>query len=123
MRKVIIYFSVLLLFLLAGLSPVNAGFEEGLATYQRGDYDTAFQELRPLAEQGNTEAQTSLGAMYASGRGVPRDYVMAYIWANLAATQGDKTASELRSIVEKMMTPEQITEAQRLSREFKVKSP
>ncbi len=123
MRKVIIYFSVLLLFLLVRLSPVYAGFEEGLATYQRGDHETFFQEFKPLAEQGNAEAQTSLGALYASGRGVPRDYVMAYMWANLAASQGNETASELRSIVEKQMTPEQIVEAQRLSREFKVKSP
>ena len=64
--------------------------------------------------------------MYYNGQGVPRDYVMAYMWFNLAAAQGQevaKVASGLRNISERVMTPEQIAEAQRLSREFKVKSP
>jgi uncharacterized protein len=54
---------------------------------------------------------------------IRKDYVVAYMWKNLAAAQGDETASELKSLLEKGMTPEQIAEAQRLSREFKVKKP
>ena len=126
MKKVNIYLSILLLFLLVGLSSVYAGYEEGLAAYDRRDYETAFQEFKPLAEQGDELAQYNLGAMYYNGQGVPRDYVMAYMWFNLAAAQGQevaKVASGLRNISERVMTPEQIAEAQRLSREFKVKSP
>ena len=52
MKKVTIYLSVLLLFLFVGLSPVYAGLEEGLLAYDRGDYDTAFKEFKPLAEKG-----------------------------------------------------------------------
>ena len=96
MKKVAIYFSVILLFLFVGLSSVFAGYEEGLATYQRSDYETAFRNLNLLQNRKCT-AQTSFGAMYASGRGVPRDYVMAYMWFNLAAAQGEETADALRT--------------------------
>jgi TPR repeat protein len=61
--------------------------------------------------------------MYYNGQGVPPDYVMAYMWYNLAAAQGDEGAITLRSVLEKKMTPEQIAEAQRLSIGFKVKKP
>ena len=123
MKNVIIYFSVLLLFLFVGLSPVYAGIKEGVAALDRGDYETAFKEFEPLAEEGNAEAQHTIGLMYYNGRGVPKDYVMAYMWYYLAETQGSEEAIINRSIVVKEMTPEQIAEAERLSREFKVKKP
>ena len=39
--------------------------KEGVAAYERGDYKTALNQLRPLAEQGDAEAQYHLGKMYA----------------------------------------------------------
>ena len=123
MKNAIIYSSVLLLFLLVRLSSVYAGWDEGVAAYKYGHYETAFKEFKPLAEQGNAQAMFGLGLIYYNGRGVPKDYVMAYMWFNLAAAQGNETADKNKSIVVKEMTPEQILEAQRLSREFKVKSP
>ncbi len=33
-------------------APAWAGWDEGLAAYQRGDYATAIREWRPLAERG-----------------------------------------------------------------------
>jgi TPR repeat protein len=36
-------------------------------------YDQALDRLRPLASQGNSEAQYALGTMLEEGRGVPRD--------------------------------------------------
>ncbi len=45
-----------------------ADFQAGLEAYHRGDYATALKEFRPLAEQGEAEAQHKLGGMYASGR-------------------------------------------------------
>jgi len=42
--------------------------------YERNDFATAISIWRPLAAQGNAEAQTLLGAMYWSGGGVPRDH-------------------------------------------------
>ena len=59
--------------------------------------------------------------MYAKGRAVPQDYVLAHMWWNLAAAQGDKDAAKNRDIIGKRMTRTQIAEAQRLAREWKPK--
>ena len=70
------------------------------------------------AEQGSVGAQFNLGTMYAGGQGVAVDAVLAYKWWDLATAQGDETARRNIDIIEGMMTPEQIAEAQRLSREW-----
>ena len=41
--------------------------QKGLAAAQAGDYATALQEWRPLAEQGDASAQYNLGTMYDNG--------------------------------------------------------
>ncbi len=56
-------------FTLGLTAPAWAGFDEGMAAYQRGDYATAIREWRPLAEQGHAEAQYNLGLMYDIGLG------------------------------------------------------
>ena len=139
-----------------------AGWDEGQAAYQRGDYATALREFRPLAEQGNAlaqnklgymyrngigvtqdyaeavkwyrkaaeqgyaKAQFNLGIMYDNGLGVPQDYAQAHMWFNFAASSfppgkdRDKALKE-RDRVAKKMTPAQISEAQKLAREWKPK--
>jgi TPR repeat protein len=70
-------------------APVMAqDFDKGLAAAQAGDFATAFQEWRPLAEQGNAGAQNNLGSIYREGLGVPQDYAEAVNWYRLAAEQG-----------------------------------
>ena len=46
---------------------------------------------------------------------IPQDNRLAYMWYNLAAAQGDKKATESRDEIARIMTPEQITEAQEMS--------
>ncbi len=82
-------FAVLLVVLAA---PAWAGFDEGVAAYNRGDYATALREFRPLAEQGDAVAQYNLGAMYDEGLGVPQDSVQAVKWYRKAAEQGHASA-------------------------------
>jgi hypothetical protein len=65
-----------------------ADFQAGLEAFERDDYATALKELRPLAEQGNAEAQVLLGRMYVLGWDVFRDYDEAAKWYRLAAEQG-----------------------------------
>ena len=55
----------------------------------RGDYETAHELVRPLAEQGDALAQYSLGEMYDLGEGVPEDDAEAAKWYRKAAEQGD----------------------------------
>ncbi len=69
-----------------------ADFEAGREAYERGDYATALKEWRPLAGQGDADAQYALGVMYEDGRGVPQDSAEAVKWYRLAAEQGDADA-------------------------------
>jgi uncharacterized protein len=86
-----IFFSFVLLSSLA--APVMAGpLEDATATLERRDLATAFRLFRPLADQGNAEAQMKLGFMYVTGEGTPQDYVEALKWFRLAAEQGQANA-------------------------------
>jgi len=105
--------------LLAAHGLAWGGWDEGVAAYNRGDYDAALREWRPLAEhgamygnghgvpqddketvkwfrkaaeQGHTKAQFNLGAMYGNGQGVPRDDEAAVKWYRRAAEQGNDRA-------------------------------
>lgn len=70
----------------------RAGFDEGMAAYNQGDYVTVLKEFRPLAEQGNADAQHILGVVYGNGWGVTRDYATAARWFRAAAEQGHPKA-------------------------------
>jgi len=70
----------------------HAGFDDGKAAYDRGDYAKAYKEFKPLAEQGDIVAQFYLGVMYDFGRGVSQDYIQAMKWYRKAAEQGDDEA-------------------------------
>ncbi len=72
--------------------PAWAGFDEGVAALQRGDFAVAFREFKPLAESGDAHAQLNLGVMYARGLGVSRDDAEAVKWYRLAARQDDAAA-------------------------------
>ena len=53
---------------MVGSSPAaEAGIDEAVSAYLRGDYATALKEFRVLAEQGNRSAQFNLGLMYGDG--------------------------------------------------------
>lgn len=85
------------------------------------DYAEAAKWFRKAAEQGDADAQNNLGNAYLNGEGVLKDGVMACMWFNLSAKTGNADAAKSREIVDKRMTPEQIAEAQRMSREWKPK--
>jgi TPR repeat protein len=67
-------------------------FDKGYAAGQAGDFATALEEFRPLAEQGHATAQTNLGLMYINGQGVLQDYSESVKWYRLAAEQGHAMA-------------------------------
>jgi len=79
-----------LLLMVATTGAVKAGpLQDGEAAYQRGDYATALQFFRPLAELGDAFTQDDPGVMYDKGLGVPQDYAAAVRWYRIAAEQGD----------------------------------
>jgi hypothetical protein len=69
-----------------------ATFRQGVSAFNRQDYLLASQNFFPLAEQGDPAAQTYLGFMFETGRGVPRNYTEAAMWYRRAAEQGDSLA-------------------------------
>jgi S1-C subfamily serine protease len=80
--------------------------------------DESGQYLK-AAERNDPIAQCNLGAIYATGEGVPKDYVEAYKWRLLAAAQGNEIAKKAVESLENSMTREQIAEGQKLARNFK----
>ena len=101
----------------------NLGFvyENGQGVPQ--DYAEAAELYRKAAEQGDRFSQSNLGAMYADGRGVPEDFVQLYMWINLAAAGGDARYVKVREDLSKILTDDQIAEAQRLAREWVAAHP
>ena len=67
---------------------VNKDFD----AYGRGDFASALRAVRPLAEQGDADAQYYLGAMYENGRGVRQNYAEAAKWYRRAAEQSHAEA-------------------------------
>jgi TPR repeat protein len=64
-------------------------FDKVMKAIKSKDYATALKELRPLAEQGNAEAQFGLGALYENGgKGVLQDTMAAHMWFNIAVANG-----------------------------------
>ena len=88
-----IFLLVALALSLAGaISQAFAGFDEGLAAYEAGNFKLAYEEFLTAAERGDAVAQFYLGMMYDKGRGVQRNYTTAARWYRQAAEQGDAVA-------------------------------
>ena len=85
-----LYSLVLTIALLVGSMSVATAqdLDKGLEAAQSGDFQTALQEWRPLAEQGDAYAQYNLAELYKTGKGVPQDQDQASIWYRLSAEQG-----------------------------------
>jgi hypothetical protein len=67
-------------------------FRQGMSAFNRQDYQQASRIFIPLAEQGEPSAQTYLGFLFETGRGVPQNYTEAAMWYRRAAEQGDSLA-------------------------------
>jgi TPR repeat protein len=101
-------------------NPAVAGpLEDANAALKRRDYATAVLLNRPLAEQGDANAQYNLGTFYDNGLGVPLEKVRAYMWFSLSAAQGRDGAAAFRDLIARRMTPAQIAEAQKFARDWK----
>ena len=76
----------------------------------------AFKGTKKSAEQGNREAQFKLGICYRNGEGVPKSYLLAYMWIYLSKLKLEKLIE-----LEGIMTKEQINNAQNRASEWKDK--
>ncbi len=92
--------------------------EEGVVK----DYAEAVKWFRLSAAQGFAMSQHQLGVMYASGKGVAKDYVRAHSWLNLSAAQGLRHSLKYRDFIANKMTPQQLSEAQKLARDCQARN-
>ena len=107
-------------------------YNEGRGLPPQQDVAKAVALYNTAAEQGLAGAQLYVGLMYAKGHGVPKNDVMGHMWLNLAASRltGEfldgkprDLAVVARDVVAKMLTREQIAEAQRRAREWDAAHP
>ena len=82
----------------------------------RMDISAGHMEL--AAQTGTPDALFELGMLYATGRVVDPNLVVAHKWFNLAAARGNKSALSYRQEVALEMSAEQVAEAQKLAREW-----
>lgn len=98
-----------------------AQYELGLALkLGRGtlqDYAAAGRWLGSAARAGHVGAQYHMGRLHRIGEGVALDLVRAYAWFNRAAAQGHGAARGARDEVAASLKPEQLAQAQQLSRD------
>ena len=99
------------------LSKSEQSYKDATRAYRVGDYATAVKHLRPLAEQGHKRAQGTLGWMYEAGKGVlRRDYIMAFVWYDLAVTNGHKKAHRNRYNIKSKLDEAELKKARALSK-------
>ncbi len=78
--------------------------------------DTFVNDCQTKAEKGVAESQYDLGLLYSIGKGVPRDYVLAHKWFNLAAMRGMPEARDLRAELAGQMTKDDVADALKQAR-------
>ncbi len=80
--------------------------------------------FRRAAEQGNAVAQDNLGSMYASGSfGHKQDLVLAYVLFSHAADMGSKLSVSDLPKIKALLSPDQLSEGQRLAEKWKGNVP
>jgi len=80
-------------------APALAGFDEGVAAYERHDCVAAERELRPVAEAGNAVAQRLMGWIaYRCGESVPDPYRWRLQVDTNAVTEGRADAEKRLSV-------------------------
>lgn len=75
-------------------APALADVKAGVDAWSRGEYAAAVKEWRPLAINGDADAQFNMGQAYKLGRGVPVDFKLAEGWYRRAADQGHLQAED-----------------------------
>jgi uncharacterized protein YgiM (DUF1202 family) len=89
-RRLVAPLAALLLALPAGAD--ESDLATALAAMQAGNFAEAYCLWKPLAEQGNAEAQYHLGWLYANGNGLRVNAERAVAWWRQAAEDGHADA-------------------------------
>ncbi len=74
------------------LSAAAATMEDAQRAMDAGRFAQAAEWLKPMANDGNADAQFHLGNLHYHGQGLPEDEVMAVFWWKKAAAHGHADA-------------------------------
>ena len=93
-------------------------YESGIGGVSQ-DYAMALKWYRLSAGQGYGDGLANMGEMYAGGYGVPKNYVLAYMYLELAAEQHAQTLilKMTRAVVIQKVTKAQVAEAKKRAAE------
>ena len=81
-------FAVALSAVLLLASAASADFQTAYEAFNAGDYETAYAEWMPLAEEGSAAAQFNIGLLLDEGKGRERDMKQAVEWYHRSADNG-----------------------------------
>ena len=121
MKRASVVLASSILFLFVGALFLGCSKESTSNQIQNGASldDYAVDLLRKKAEAGDSTAQYKLGVMYLFGQGVEKDYVDAYAWFNLSAANGSDDAAWRRDSLVRLLSPQQISDAEKRRKELK----
>ena len=88
MKKILLLFFLILSFNAYGDSFADT-LKPGIKEHWLGNYTQALQILKPLAANGDDEAQMYLGLMFRDGQGVEIDNFKAFNFFKQSAEQGN----------------------------------
>ncbi|MCX7355148.1 MAG: hypothetical protein NTY59_10005 [Alphaproteobacteria bacterium] len=78
--------------MMAFAASAMAGYDDGQAAFERGDFAAARREWEPLAKAGDARALYSLGMLEFKGLDGPRNYVRAADLFQISAGAGNVRA-------------------------------
>ncbi|MFB3100460.1 MAG: tetratricopeptide repeat protein, partial [Gammaproteobacteria bacterium] len=91
-------------------------YDKGLGLTQ--DYRKAFNWYGKSAKNGFGLAQYKIGQMYIAGNGVKQNFIKAFAWLKTAISQGVNDNDNILANIASELTPEQLAEANSLTRQY-----
>ncbi|MBL6934175.1 MAG: sel1 repeat family protein [Alphaproteobacteria bacterium] len=100
----------------------------GIDMYGRGEFLEALDAIRPWAEQGHSSGMVLIAGMYYQGRGVAKNNINAYMWAELGViyAKDDEEygkAIKFRNEIASSMTAQAINQARRRTKDWQPGMP
>ena len=86
-----------------------------LGRHGPADYVRAAEAYRKAAVLGLPFAQNDLGRLYETGRGVPRDPIVAHMWYLIAARNGDEVLRQNRDQSARHLSTDELAQAEALA--------
>ena len=83
-----IFGAAVLAVVMCSVMPVAADLAKVRVADKDGDHRADFNNLLPIAKDGNAEAQFAIGELFYLGLGVDKDYKSAAMWFHKLAEKG-----------------------------------